>query len=151
MVVISEAGRGGAGFGAAQAAVTTTSASTASERLDRLTTVVPSATLAAAAREKAQELHALAEPAAQHRAVARHLGGDREDLAGTEVEAAVELLERGEDLGAAQVRVAEDARLHAAGIHQGVVLQPAARLRLAVQGGARIRRRQPDLDRCPVS
>src|SRR5438876_3289183 len=149
MVVISEAGRGGAGFGAAQA-VTTTSASTASERLDRLTTVVPSATLAAAAREKAQELHALAEPAAQHRAVARHLGGDREDLAGTEVEAAVELLERGEDLGAAQVRVAEDARLHAAGIHQGVVLQPAARLRLAVQGGARIRRRQRDLDRVRI-
>src|SRR3989442_14354679 len=124
MVVISEAGRGGAGFGAAQAAVTTTSASTASERLDRLTTVVPSATLAAATREKAQELHALAEPAAQHRAVARHLGGDREDLAGTEVEAAVEMLQGGENLGAAPGRVAEGALLHAARIHQGRVLHP---------------------------
>ncbi len=73
---------------------------------------------ASATREKAQELDALAEPAPHDRAVAQHLAADGEDLPRAEVEAAVELLDRGEDLRAREVRIAEHARLHAAGVDQ---------------------------------
>src|SRR5437868_5312266 len=83
-----------------------------------------SARLATPAGEEAEEFDAFAESPPQDDAVAHHLGADGEDLAWTEVEPTVELLERGEDLGAGEVRIAEHARQHAGGVDQVVVLQP---------------------------
>src|SRR6195256_680664 len=102
------------------------------------------------AGEKLQELAPLGEASLADRGVPRHLLEKAEELPRTEVEAAVEALDRREDLLPREVRIAEHARLRAASVHELGPLEPAALERLAVERGARIRRRQRDLERIGV-
>src|SRR5207247_1317366 len=68
-------------------------------------------------RQEAHELQSLAEPALHHRAIAQHLGTERDELARPEIEPAVERLDGLEDLRARQMRIAEHAGLRAASVH----------------------------------
>src|SRR5262249_12083684 len=94
----------------------------------------------AAAAGEAEGVATLAESAATQRGIAEHLADDREDLAGAEIEAAVEGLERREDLRAGQIRVAERTRLHTVAVDEPDTVQPAALERLAVERGPRVGR-----------
>src|SRR4029450_2510707 len=96
--------------------------------------------------QELEELAALRESAAHHLTVADHLRGQGEHLPGAEVEAAVEVVHRAEDLGAREMRVAEGAHLPARAVHERVGLEPPVALRFLVERGARIRRGQRDLD-----
>src|SRR3989475_2285035 len=106
--------------------------------------------LLTAARQEAHEVQPLAEPALHDRAVAQHLPAEDEDLARPEVEAPVERLERAEDLGARQVRIADHARLCPPPVHEALGLEPAALERLAVERGARIGRGERELERVRI-
>ena len=62
----------------------------------------------------------------------------------------LERFERGEDLLAREIRVAERARLHAVAVHESVAVQPAPLERFLMERGARMRRGQRDLDRVGI-
>src|SRR5882724_5070077 len=96
--------------------------------------------------EEAQEVAALAEATAHDLAVAHHLARQRDHLARPEVETPVEEIQRLEDLGPRQMRVADGALLDAVPVHQDLGLEPAVALRLCVQRGARVGRGQRHLD-----
>src|SRR5580765_846581 len=101
--------------------------------------------------EEAEEVAPLAEPPPHHLAVPQHLRGERDHLARPEVEAAVELVERSEDLGPREMRIAQGALLDARPVHEAaVVLEPAVPLRLLVERGPRVRRGEGDLDRVGI-
>src|SRR5215467_6725662 len=102
------------------------------------------------AREELQELAALGEAPLAHVEVARHLLDEAEKLARPEVELPVEARDRGEDLLARKMGIAEHARLRAARVDQIRRLEPALLLCLAVERGAGIRRRQRDLERIGI-
>src|SRR6185437_2601592 len=55
--------------------------------------------------QELEEFHAFAQPPSHHLGASCHLAHDRRDLAGAEIEAAIERLDRVEDLGVRQVRV----------------------------------------------
>src|SRR5437868_5181082 len=57
--------------------------------------------------EELEELHTLAQAAHQHVAAGQHLLDDLHDLGGTEVELLVEVLDRLEDLGVAEMRIVQ--------------------------------------------
>src|SRR5438128_11102677 len=102
------------------------------------------------AREKLQELAPLGQSPRADREVPRHLLEKAVELSRTEVEAAIEALDRGEDLLTRQMGIAEHACLGAARVDELGPLEPATLERLAVEGGARIRCRQRDLERIGV-
>src|SRR5262245_27809462 len=102
------------------------------------------------ASEEAEELAALGQTPTTDRSVPSHLLQEAEDLAGPEVEAAIEALDRGEDLGARQVRIAEYARLNARVVHELALLEPAALERFLVERGPGVRRGQRYLQRVRV-
>src|SRR5262249_56485400 len=103
------------------------------------------------AAEDLQDRPALGEAALADVEVARHLLDEAEELARPEVELPVEALDRREDLLAREVWIAEHAALRAARVDQIDVLEPALLLRLAVERGAGIGRRLPDLQRVGVT
>src|SRR5436309_5734967 len=84
------------------------------------------------AREKLQELAPLGQSPLADREVPRHLLEEAEELPRTEIEVAVEALDRGEDLLAREMRIAEHARLRAPRVHKLGPLEPAALECLAV-------------------
>src|SRR5512138_2191336 len=102
------------------------------------------------ARQKLQELTALGQPPLADVEVARHLLDEAEELARPEIELPVEALDRGKDFIAREVRITEHARLGPAGVDELGRLEPAALLRLAVERGARVRRRERDLERVGI-
>src|SRR4029077_9420485 len=88
------------------------------------------------AAQAAEEVPSLREPPLHHLPVADHLGGEREHLARAEVEAAVELIHRAEDLPPPEVRVTDHAHLPPRAVHQLLGLEPAVALSLRVERGA---------------
>src|SRR5690349_20493193 len=98
------------------------------------------------AAQEAQEVPSLREAPLHPLPVADDFGGEREHLARAEVEAAVELIHRAEDLRPREVRVADHAHQHPRAVHQLRGLEPAVALRLLVEGGARVGRGERDLD-----
>ena len=79
---------------------------------------------------------------------AHHLADDRGDLGGAEIELLVEVLDRVEDLGVAEMRIVQRRDLHAVVVDQlgVVVVEPAVLHRLLVEERARIGRGERDLD-----
>src|SRR5688572_17544472 len=106
--------------------------------------------LGATPREEAEEFDAFAQPPLQYGTVAQHLSADREDLPRTKVEAPVEGLDGREDLRTRQVRIPENARLHAGAVDESLVRQPALLLRLPVQRRPRVRGRKRHLQRVGI-
>src|SRR5258706_13043910 len=91
----------------------------------------------AAVPQEAEELATLAKTALHQLPVTQHLCRHQRHLLRAEVEAPVDALDRGEDLGVRQVRIAERALLHALVVQQAVPGQPAVVLRLTEQRSAR--------------
>src|SRR5262245_11669615 len=83
-----------------------------------------------AGAEEAEELTALGQAPPQEAPIAERLPGERVELAGPEIESAVEAVERVEDLGPPEVRIPERALLRARGVDQVARLEPAVALRL---------------------
>src|SRR5438445_2358563 len=102
--------------------------------------------------QELEELYSLAQPPLHHRRACDHLGHDGRDLGRAEIEFAVEVLDRGEDLGVAQVRVVQRRNLGAFLSEKidFLVVQPAVLLGLAVQEGARIGGRERNLNRVGI-
>src|SRR5689334_22812803 len=98
--------------------------------------------------QEGEELDAFAQAALHHLRAPDHLADDRGDLGRAEIEAAVEVLHRVEDLAVAETRIVQRRDLHAALVDQLGVLgvEPAVLHRLLVQERARIRRGERDLD-----
>src|SRR5262249_15208265 len=98
--------------------------------------------------QKGEELDALAQAAFHHLRALDHLADDRGDLRRAEIEPAIEVLPRVEDLAVAQIRVLQRLNLHAALVDQLGVLEvePAVLHRLLVEERARIRRSEGHLD-----
>src|SRR5258705_227776 len=87
--------------------------------------------------KEGKELHAFAQAPLHHVEIAQHLRDDRADLAGPEVEPAVEGLHRLEDLLVAEVRVVKRRYLEAVAVHQLGVrrVEPAVLHRLVIEEG----------------
>src|SRR2546422_1011673 len=98
-------------------------------------------------RQEAEELDAVPEPPREHLPVPRHLAHDREDFPRPEVEAPVERLHRGEDLGMGEVRVAQRASLDAPPVDELTPIEPAMLEGLTVHHCAGIGRCDRHLDR----
>src|SRR5712691_8929194 len=98
-------------------------------------------------RQEAEELDAVPEPPCEHLPVPRHLAHDRKDLPRPEVEAPVERLHRGEDLGMGEVRVAQRASLDAPPVDELTPIEPAMLEGLTVHHGAGVGRCDRHLDR----
>ena len=98
--------------------------------------------------QEGEELDAFAQPALHHLRAAHHLADDRGDLRRAEVEAPVELLDRLENLGVAEMRIMQRRDLHAAVVDEFGMrfVEPAVLQRFAIKLGAGIGRRQRDLD-----
>src|SRR4029077_5601214 len=97
------------------------------------------------AAQAAEEVPSLREPPLHDLAVADHLGGEREHLARAEVEAAVELIHRAEDLRGGEGGGADRAHPQARAVAQVLGLEPAVAPGLLVERGARVGRRERDL------
>src|SRR5262245_3797847 len=99
--------------------------------------------------QEAEELDALPQPPAHDDGVAKHSAEHRQHLPGTEVEAAIEILDRAEDLGLSEAWVVQRGDLDPVSVDQlaRLDLKPALLLRLAIQLRPRIRGGQRDLDR----
>src|SRR5436309_8356925 len=94
--------------------------------------------------QELEELYSLAQPTLHHRRACDHLGHDGGDLGRAEIEFAVEVLDRGEDLGVAQVLVG-NRRNPGAFLRESNddhVIQPSLPLALPVRQGAVIGGRQ---------
>ena len=98
--------------------------------------------------QEGEELDALAQAPLHHLRAADHLADDRGDLRRAEIEAPVEILDRMEDLGVAQMRIMQRRDLHALVVDQLGIgrIEPAVLDRLLVEERARIGRRERDLD-----
>src|SRR5579863_7385290 len=97
--------------------------------------------------EELEELHALPQAAHQHVARGEHLLHDLGDLGGTEVELLVEVLDRFEDLGVAEMRIIQRRDLGAVfrqKVHIGC--EPAILLGLVIEKGSGIGSGQRHLD-----
>ena len=81
--------------------------------------------------------------------IAQHAAQQRKHLSRAEIKLPVELLHRIKNHGGAESRIIHRRSLHAMRVHQfaGLNLQPALLLRLPVKFGARIGRRERNLDR----
>ena len=97
--------------------------------------------------QEAEEFHALAQAALHHLGGPHHLADDGGDLRRAEVEAPVEVLDRGEDLGVVEVRIGQRRDLGAALGEQvlALVVEPAVLPGLLIEERARVGRRQGEI------
>src|SRR5262245_51329248 len=102
------------------------------------------------ARQEPQELTPLGQPPLADVEVARHLLDEAEQLPRPEIELPVETFDGRKDLLAREVRITQHARLRPAGVDELGLLEPPALLRLAVERGPRVRRRERDLERVRI-
>src|ERR1700722_20369495 len=98
--------------------------------------------------QEVEELDAFAQPAAHHLGALDHLADDRGDLAGAEIEALIEGLDRVENLFVAEMRIMQRRDLDTTVVDQlGMFyIEPAVLDRLLVEERAGIRRGERDLN-----
>ena len=102
--------------------------------------------------QEVEEFHPFAQAALHHFRALDHFRHDGCDLGGAKIEFLIEILDRLEDLGVAQVRIVERRDLRAL-LGQKIdllVIEPAVFLCLPVQECPRIRRRQRNLNRMRI-
>src|SRR5215831_281612 len=106
----------------------------------------------AALAQEMKEFDAFTQPPLHHLRAADHFADDGSNLAGAEIEAAVEFLDRVEDFAVAQMRIVQRRDLHAVFVDElGMrIVEPAVLHRLIEQEGARIRRGERNLDRMRI-